>query len=257
MVIIDHTFMQRLPARAVRRHETAGQSGPGAGARAAVRAARRADHRARRRGAALDPGERPRGCRREQGFAVLFISHDIGTVLDLSDRILVMYAGEIVEEQRGRRLLREPLHPYTKGLLGSYGDPRAETVRITYIPGRPPDLSPPRPAARSRRAARRRSTSAATVDPPLVPDRAGESPATSRAAAPQRRGVADERGRPGAFAGPQFVKSTRTASGRPSDELAAHRRRASARPIAPRRGFSVAEDRGGRRRRRSSCARAG
>jgi len=79
----------------------------------------------------------------EQGFAVLFISHDIGTVMDLSDRILVMYAGRIVEEHGTDDLLREPLHPYTKGLLGSYGDPRQETVRITYVPGRPPDLSQP------------------------------------------------------------------------------------------------------------------
>lgn len=79
----------------------------------------------------------------EQGFAVLFISHDIGTVMDLSDRILVMYAGRIVEEHDTDDLLREPLHPYTKGLLGSYGDPRQETVRITYVPGRPPDLSQP------------------------------------------------------------------------------------------------------------------
>ena len=65
----------------------------------------------------------------EKGFAVLFISHDIGTVLDLSDRILVMYAGRIVEENDAESLLRDPMHPYTKGLLGSYSDPRAETVR--------------------------------------------------------------------------------------------------------------------------------
>ncbi len=72
---------------------------------------------------------------------MLFISHDIGTVLDLSDRILVMYAGKIVEEQKGDLLLHDPMHPYSKGLLGSYGDPRDETVRITYVPGRPPDLA--------------------------------------------------------------------------------------------------------------------
>ena len=66
-----------------------------------------------------------------------------GTVLDLSDRILVMYAGEIVEEQPAERLLRDPMHPYTKGLLGSYGDPRDETVRITYVPGRPAGPRPP------------------------------------------------------------------------------------------------------------------
>ncbi|MFC0674650.1 ABC transporter ATP-binding protein [Brachybacterium hainanense] len=87
--------------------------------------------------------ENVRALQEQQGFAVLFISHDIGTVMDLSDRILVMYAGRIVEEHATDDLLREPLHPYTKGLLGSYGDPRQETVRITYVPGRPPDLSLP------------------------------------------------------------------------------------------------------------------
>jgi len=87
--------------------------------------------------------ENVRALQEQQGFAVLFISHDIGTVMDLSDRILVMYAGRIVEEHTADDLLREPLHPYTKGLLGSYGDPRQETVRITYVPGRPPDLSLP------------------------------------------------------------------------------------------------------------------
>ncbi|MET1007729.1 MAG: ABC transporter ATP-binding protein [Propionibacteriaceae bacterium] len=85
--------------------------------------------------------ENVRRLQTELGFAVLFISHDIGTVLDLSDRILVMYAGKIVEEQPAQSLLRDPMHPYTKGLLGSYADPRDETVRITYVPGRPPDLS--------------------------------------------------------------------------------------------------------------------
>ncbi|WP_377639143.1 ABC transporter ATP-binding protein [Oryzobacter terrae] len=87
--------------------------------------------------------ENVRRLQAEKGFAVLFISHDIGTVLDLSDRILVMYAGRIVEERATQDLLTDPLHPYTKGLLGSYSDPRAETVRITYIPGRLPDLSRP------------------------------------------------------------------------------------------------------------------
>jgi len=85
--------------------------------------------------------ENVRRLQREHGFAVLLISHDIGTVLDMSDRILVMYAGRIVEEHQTHALLRDPLHPYTKGLLGSYADPRDETVRITYVPGRPPDLS--------------------------------------------------------------------------------------------------------------------
>ena len=84
-----------------------------------------------------------RALQREQGFAVLLISHDLGTVMEVSDRVMVMYAGRIVEDQRSATMLAEPLHPYTRGLLGAYADPRAETVEIAYIPGRPPDLSPP------------------------------------------------------------------------------------------------------------------
>jgi oligopeptide/dipeptide ABC transporter ATP-binding protein len=84
-----------------------------------------------------------RALQREQGFAVLLISHDLGTVMEVSDRALVMYAGKVVEDQRSATMLGEPIHPYTRGLLGAYADPRAETVEIAYIPGRPPDLSLP------------------------------------------------------------------------------------------------------------------
>lgn len=84
-----------------------------------------------------------RSLQKDQGFAVLFISHDIGTVLNMSDRILVMYAGRIVETHDSSSIIEHPLHPYTKGLLGSYGNPQAETVEISYVPGRPPDLTQP------------------------------------------------------------------------------------------------------------------
>lgn len=80
---------------------------------------------------------------KELGFAVLLISHDLGTVLEVSDKVLVMYAGELVEEQAASTMLQHPIHPYTDGLLGSYADPAAETVEITFIPGRPPDLTNP------------------------------------------------------------------------------------------------------------------
>jgi peptide/nickel transport system ATP-binding protein len=78
---------------------------------------------------------------RELGFAVLLISHDLGTVLEVSDRVLVMYAGEVVEDTPKASMLRHPIHPYTHALLGSYADPDAEQVEISYIPGRPPDLT--------------------------------------------------------------------------------------------------------------------
>lgn len=82
-----------------------------------------------------------RSLQSEHGFSVLFISHDLGTVLELSDRVLVMYAGELVEQRSAEEIATDPLHPYTRGLLGSFDDPRAEHVSVAYIPGRPPALT--------------------------------------------------------------------------------------------------------------------
>ncbi len=152
--------------------------------------------------------ENVRRLQQENGFGVLFISHDIGTVLDLSDRILVMYAGRVVEEQAATSLLRDPMHPYSKGLLGSYGDPRAETVRITYVPGRPPDLTH-RPQGCSF-AARcpEKIARCTTVDPPLTALDGGR--VACHVAVLQRQGGegAEEAGeRIRTFAGPQFVKT--------------------------------------------------
>lgn len=150
----------------------------------------------------------------ELGFAVLFISHDIGTVLDLSDRILVMYGGRIVEQQRARDLLADPLHPYTKGLLGSYGDPRAETVTITYVPGRPPDLTAGYTGCAFAPRCPEAIAGCRSVEPPLL--RLGEhgGEAACHVAALQRgqgerSGVGTEEVGPvvRGFAGPQFVKT--------------------------------------------------
>ncbi|GAA1028066.1 ABC transporter ATP-binding protein [Virgisporangium ochraceum] len=82
-----------------------------------------------------------RTLRERLGFAVIFISHDLGTVLELADRVMVMYGGELVEDRPAAEMLRDPRHPYTRGLLGSYADPRLAEVKVSYIPGRPPDLS--------------------------------------------------------------------------------------------------------------------
>jgi peptide/nickel transport system ATP-binding protein len=153
--------------------------------------------------------ENVRRLQAELGFAVLFISHDLGTVLDLSDRILVMYAGKVVEEHAAAQMLRDPLHPYTKGLLGSYGDPRAETVRITYVPGRPPDLAHrPTGCAFAPRCPERIAV-CSELEPPLIA--MGDGRAACHVAAAQRGVAALESGEVGpvihTFAGPQFVKS--------------------------------------------------
>jgi oligopeptide/dipeptide ABC transporter ATP-binding protein len=80
---------------------------------------------------------------REVGFTALLISHDLGLVLDVTDRVLVMYAGQIVEDQPADQMLREARHPYTRALLACYDDPRADEVELAGIPGTPPDLSRP------------------------------------------------------------------------------------------------------------------
>jgi len=78
---------------------------------------------------------------REQGFTAMLITHDLGVVLDVTDRTIVMYAGRIVEDQPSRALLSGTHHPYTAALLGCYADPTAEVVHLGGIPGTPPDLS--------------------------------------------------------------------------------------------------------------------
>jgi oligopeptide/dipeptide ABC transporter ATP-binding protein len=78
---------------------------------------------------------------RANGFTALLISHDLGIVLEATDRVLVMYAGRIVEDQPAADLITGPHHPYTEALLGCYADPRDEVVTLGGIPGSPPDLS--------------------------------------------------------------------------------------------------------------------
>jgi oligopeptide/dipeptide ABC transporter ATP-binding protein len=78
---------------------------------------------------------------REKGFTAILISHDLGVVLDATDRVMVMYAGRIVEDQPARALLHGAHHPYTEALLSCYADPRADDVQLGGIPGSPPDLS--------------------------------------------------------------------------------------------------------------------
>jgi oligopeptide transport system ATP-binding protein len=83
--------------------------------------------------------------KRETGMAVALITHDLGVVAGLCDRVLVMYAGRIVEEGPVRDLFRAPRHPYTAGLLASLPrlDEReadGEAPPLVTIPGQPPNL---------------------------------------------------------------------------------------------------------------------
>jgi peptide/nickel transport system ATP-binding protein len=81
-----------------------------------------------------------RNLRDETGTAIILITHDLGVVAEMCDRVAVMYAGEIVEQTDVVSLFREPLHPYTRGLIGSIpvlGDAREE---LAVIPGNVPNL---------------------------------------------------------------------------------------------------------------------
>jgi oligopeptide transport system ATP-binding protein len=79
--------------------------------------------------------------RDEIGMAIIWITHDLGVVAGLADRMMVMYAGHVVEEAPVKEVYGNPRHPYTLGLLGSL--PRLDEVRedrLTSIEGLPPDL---------------------------------------------------------------------------------------------------------------------
>jgi len=79
--------------------------------------------------------------KREFGSAVVLITHDLGVVADIADRILVMYAGRIVEEGNKEQIFYDPQHPYTWGLLGSIARlDRPKARRLTAIAGQPPSL---------------------------------------------------------------------------------------------------------------------
>jgi peptide/nickel transport system ATP-binding protein len=81
--------------------------------------------------------------KRDFGFAVLFITHDLSLLLEFADRIAIMYAGEIVESAPADRIGLEPQHPYTQGLLRSFPPLRGPLTRLSGIPGSPPDLADP------------------------------------------------------------------------------------------------------------------
>ena len=77
--------------------------------------------------------------RRELKLGLLFITHDLGVVAQVADRVAVMYAGRVVEEGPAREVLQKPRHPYTQGLLAA--SPTLERGKLTPIPGTVPQLT--------------------------------------------------------------------------------------------------------------------
>jgi peptide/nickel transport system ATP-binding protein len=81
--------------------------------------------------------------KRDLGFSVLFITHDLSLLIELADRIGIMYAGELVELAPAHTLAERALHPYTQGLLRSFPPLTGPIERMESIPGMPPDLADP------------------------------------------------------------------------------------------------------------------
>jgi peptide/nickel transport system ATP-binding protein len=103
---------------------------------------------------------------RESGTALIWITHDLSVVAGLADRICVMYAGRIVESGRVDEVLDAPLHPYTRGLIGSVPSRNRRGAPLVQIPGMTPALLdlPPGCAFRNRCP---RAAPACTADPAL------------------------------------------------------------------------------------------
>ena len=78
---------------------------------------------------------------RAQQMALMLITHDLGVIAQMAEHIVVMYAGRIVEQGPTADVLRNPLHPYTKGLIASRPVPGERRRRLYSIPGQVPDLA--------------------------------------------------------------------------------------------------------------------
>jgi len=109
------------------------------------------------------------------GVAILFITHDLGVVAEMCDRVYVMYAGRIVESREVHALYADPRHPYTAGLLGSTLSSSSDINELFSIPGTVPD---PRAMPKGCRFASRcplADDRCRTEQPPLVAVAGGES----------------------------------------------------------------------------------
>ena len=114
----------------------------------------------------------------EHEMAMILITHDMGVVAEAADDIVVMYAGQIVEQASSLELFDHPEHPYTEALLGALPQIEGEGIRegrLTAIPGRPPDLADPPKACRfaPRCPFSDREDSCATTPPELRQIRSG------------------------------------------------------------------------------------
>jgi len=110
-----------------------------------------------------------RELRGELGMAVLLITHALGVVAEMADRVAVMYAGRIVETASVEALFRAPAHPYTRGLLAAIPDLARPQARLAAIQGTVPNLINPPPGCRFSPRCPLADDACRQAQPPLTP----------------------------------------------------------------------------------------
>jgi len=111
-----------------------------------------------------------RDMRKEMGTSVILITHDLGVVAEMAERVAVMYAGEVVEQTDVNSLFDEPLHPYTQGLIGSIPILGEIKEKLDVIPGSVPNLVNLPPGCRFAPRCQARFKHALTICTEVKPD---------------------------------------------------------------------------------------
>jgi peptide/nickel transport system ATP-binding protein len=110
-----------------------------------------------------------RDLQRSLGFAIIFVTHDMSVVSRYSDRVLVMYAGQVAEEAATGAIFERPLHPYTRGLMSAFPSVTGPRRELAGIPGSPPDLARPPSGCRFHPRCPEVMPACLSVEPELYP----------------------------------------------------------------------------------------
>src|SRR5690606_19156914 len=128
-----------------------------------------------------------RDLRDELNLTILMITHNIGVVAEVADRVAVMYAGEMAEVGDVHPVFAEPAHPYTEGLLKSVPNIALDEEELYQMKGGPPNLPPPPPGCRFNPRRRCLMDICVSQDPPVFPVHGGGGVAACWLRDPERK----------------------------------------------------------------------
>ncbi len=106
-------------------------------------------------------------------ISMVLISHDLSIIAETCEKVAIMYAGKVVEYGDVGDIFREPLHPYTQGLVGAFPSIHGERKKLVSIPGQPPDLLDPPPACRFHPRCPFVMDVCKRVEPPMLQSKSG------------------------------------------------------------------------------------